>query len=448
MTNPLRILVVEDTADDAEVTMQSLSREGFAPDWKRVESAEEMRNALAERLWDVVVSDYSLPGFSAPEALALARTADPDMPFVVVSGTMGEQQVVEMMRAGAGDYLLKGCLSRLSAAVEREVREAENRRSQKRAEEAMRASETRYRRLFEVARDGILIVDAASRQILDANPFLSELLGFAREELLGKELWQIGLYSDIEANKAGFRTIQEQGYIRYDDLPLKAKGGRHVQVEFVSNMYDNNGTQVIQCNIRDITEQKRSKEAVLESDARFRAVVDSNMLATFFWRELGLVTECNDAFLAIVGYTRDDVTAGRVSWVDMTPPECNLRDMNALAEIARSGRCVPYEKEYIRKDGSRVPILLGAAGLGGGNDGVAFAIDLTERKQAEERLARAALILANVRDSVIVTDANGIVNYWNDYAFRLFGWTADEMLGTSVLDRLPKSGHEALESRM
>ena len=208
MTVALRILLVEDSADDAEVMMLALSRSVEAPEWKRVESADEMRAALAEGPWDLVLSDFALPGFGAAEALRLCRQTDPDLPFIVVSGTIGEQRAVEMMREGAGDYLLKGNLGRLPATVEREVREAEGRRARKRAEAALLASESRYRRLFEAAQDGILIVDAVSRQILDANPFLTELLGYRLKELLGKELWEIGLYRDMEANKVGFRRLQ------------------------------------------------------------------------------------------------------------------------------------------------------------------------------------------------------------------------------------------------
>ncbi|HEV2851173.1 MAG TPA: ATP-binding protein [Thermoanaerobaculia bacterium] len=121
------------------------------------------------------------------------------------------------------------------------------------AEAALRASETRYRRLFETAKDGILILDAASGRIVDANPFIKALLGYSHDELLGKELWQIGLFSDIAASRAAFEELRETGYIRYEHLPLETRGGTHVAVEFVSNAYRTEASDVIQCNIRDIT---------------------------------------------------------------------------------------------------------------------------------------------------------------------------------------------------
>jgi PAS domain S-box-containing protein len=122
---------------------------------------------------------------------------------------------------------------------------------------AFQLSELRYRRLFEAARDGILILNAETGQIEDANPFMVELLGYSHPELLGKELWEIGLFSDIENSRAAFRELQERGQLRYEDLPLQDKWGVQRQVEFVSNLYAENGRHVIQCNIRDITERKQ-----------------------------------------------------------------------------------------------------------------------------------------------------------------------------------------------
>jgi two-component system cell cycle sensor histidine kinase/response regulator CckA len=129
----------------------------------------------------------------------------------------------------------------------------------KEAAEAFGASEVRYRRLFETAQDGILILDAHSGLITDVNPFLINLLDYPREEFIGKALWEIGPFKHIEASKAAFRELQLKQYIRYDNLPLETRGGRRVSVEFVSNVYGVNGESVIQCNIRDISARKRGE---------------------------------------------------------------------------------------------------------------------------------------------------------------------------------------------
>lgn len=130
-------------------------------------------------------------------------------------------------------------------------------------DEAAKRSELRYRRLFETAQDGILILDFHSGIIQDANPFITNLLGFTREELIGKELWEIGAMVDKTAAITAFTILKDKGYIRYEDLPLKRKDGQIINVEFVSNAYGVNGDRVIQCNIRDISERKALEKELL-----------------------------------------------------------------------------------------------------------------------------------------------------------------------------------------
>jgi PAS domain S-box-containing protein len=136
---------------------------------------------------------------------------------------------------------------------------------QKESEEALKVSETRYRRLFETAQDGILILDSETGRIADVNPFLIEMLGYTHEELLGKQLWEIGPFKNVKAAKAAFAELQSKGYVRHDDLPLETKDGRPIAVEFVSNVYLVNHHKVIQCNIRNITERKRIAEALQQA---------------------------------------------------------------------------------------------------------------------------------------------------------------------------------------
>lgn len=123
----------------------------------------------------------------------------------------------------------------------------------------MTFSELRYRRLFETAQDGILIVDADSGEITDVNPFLLDMLGYSKQDLIGKKLWEIGFFTDTKASRQAFQKLQDKGYIRYEDLPLKTKDGEPRQVEFVSNLYNVDGERVIQCNVRDITERKKTE---------------------------------------------------------------------------------------------------------------------------------------------------------------------------------------------
>ena len=140
------------------------------------------------------------------------------------------------------------------------------------ATDALTFSEIRYRRLFESARDGILILDSEGGRIADANPFMTELLGYSYDDLLGKELWEIGLLKDREASRKAFRTLEREGYIRYDDLPLENQRGEKREVEFVSNLYSENGHSVIQCNIRDITVRKALETKLSKAQAQDKII--------------------------------------------------------------------------------------------------------------------------------------------------------------------------------
>ena len=139
---------------------------------------------------------------------------------------------------------------------------------------ALKTSEVRYRRLFETAKDGILILDADTGRITDVNPFLQNLLGYSQAELLGKRLWEIGPFKDVAASRNAFRKLQMKNYIRYDNLPLETKGHRHKHVEFISNVYRENGTKVIQCNIRDITARHQVEEALAKINMELEKRVD------------------------------------------------------------------------------------------------------------------------------------------------------------------------------
>ena len=201
------------------------------------------------------------------------------------------------------------------------------------AQEGLRTSEIRYRRLFEAARDGILILNAVTLKITDVNPFMTELLGYSRNEFLGKELWQIGLFSDKEASQQVFRELQVTGYLRYEDLPLQSRAGTIRQVEFVSNVYEEDSRRVIQCNIREISDRKRAEDErrlLMENAEAARAEADR-------------ANTIKDEFLATVSHELRTPLSSILGWAQLLASgkldaEASKRAIESVLRNARAQR--------------------------------------------------------------------------------------------------------------
>ena len=246
------LLLVEDEPLDVELIGDALRRAGVEPRLRCVDDEPGFRSSLALKRPDAILADWTLPSFSGARALEIARLEFPEVPFLFVSGTIAEHTALEALRNGAVDYVYKHQLERLASSVSRAIDEARERR-------ALATSEERYRRLFETAKDGILILAAESGRILEANPFISRLLGCEPQDLIGKQLWEIGSLIDKERAIHLFSELQERGYVRYEDLPLRSHDGSLKEVEFVSNTYLVGDQEVIQCNIRDISDRRAAE---------------------------------------------------------------------------------------------------------------------------------------------------------------------------------------------
>jgi two-component system cell cycle sensor histidine kinase/response regulator CckA len=425
MSIPLRALIVEDSDDDTQILLRELRRAGHDVTHERVDTATAMRAALARQAWDIVLSDYRMPQFSGLAALEILKGSGLDLPFIVISGTIGEDVAVSAMKAGAHDYLMKGKLARLGPAIERELREMEGRRARKRAEEATRSSEAQYRRLFETAEDGILILDAATGKITDVNPFLTGLLGYSREAFLGKALWEIGPFKDIEACQLAFRELQEKDRIRYEDLPLETSDGRSIAVEFVSNTYGVNGKEVIKCNIRDITERKRAEEALV----KLRNAVDASGEVVFITDRDGIITFINPEFTRLYGYAAEEVVGKVTPRVlksgNMRPEEYADFWRTILEKRVAKGEIINRTKDgrFVTVESSANPILDEHGNITGF---LAIQRDVTARKQLEEQFRQAQKMEAVGRL------AGGIAHDFNNLLTIITGY------GQLLLEELPE----------
>ena len=249
---------------------------------------------------------------------------------------------------------------------------------------ALRASELRYRRLFESAKDGILILDAETGKIVDANPFIMKTLGYSYEELAGKELWQLGFFKDVAAAKDAFEELRVNGYIRYEDLPLKTRRGHEIEVEFVSNVYRAGESEVIQCNIRDITERKQAEA----EQSKLAAIVESSDDAIVGKTLEGVITTWNKSAEHIYGYSAEEVVGRSVSI--LIPSELHEELSVILEKIGRGGPVNHYETQRIRKDGRTIDVSLTVSAIKNAQGTVvgasAIARDITEFNLKEKTL--------------------------------------------------------------
>jgi PAS domain S-box-containing protein len=312
-----------------------------------------------------------------------------------------------------------------------------------RAERVLGNSELRYRRLFETAQDGILILDAKTGAITDVNPHLIALLGYSREEFIEKKLWEVGAFKDIEASKDAFEALQQNEYIRYENLPLKAKDGRLIQVEFVSNVYLVGEEQVIQCNIRDITEHKRLVAALQENEKKYRTLVTSSPDGIFLIDLSGNFISVNQAMCGELGFSEEELRSMNIWGI---VPEQYLDEYRTRLTKILNGESLIEPSEYaVRgKDGKILYIEVLSAPYYSekgiiGFQGIAHAI--TARKQAEEALRQSEERYRRMLDTMLegcqIIDFNWRYTYLNDAAARDSRRTKEELLGHTMLEMYP-----------
>ncbi|MDQ3541928.1 MAG: PAS domain S-box protein, partial [Chloroflexota bacterium] len=314
-----------------------------------------------------------------------------------------------------------------------------------RADEAHRTNEARYRTLFESIDEGFCVIEMLfdgdgvpiDYRFLEVNPAFERQSGLHAAE--GKRMREL-----VPAHEAHWFEIY--GRVATSGEPASfveratALGGRWFDVDAVR--LGDPASRNVAVIFTDITKRKRADDALRESEARLRRAIEIETVGVIFFRVDGAITYANDAFLRMSGYRAADVANGEVRWDTMTPPEWMPRTREAVDEFVTIGRMSPYEKEYIRKDGSRWWSLCAATRLDD-HEGIKFIVDITSSKVATAEQARLAAMVDSSRDAFIGTDVNGIITSWNPAAMKLYGYTAEEAVGRNVSILMPPdSAHE------
>ncbi|MBL7177779.1 MAG: response regulator [Desulfobacteraceae bacterium] len=293
MKKPLRILIIEDSEGDALIIARELRKSGYELAFERVDTPEAMKEALSRERWDVIVSDHAMPRFNSIQALALLKETGIDVPFIILSGVIVEEVAIEAMRAGAHDYVSKDRMGRLIPAIERELREAEERRKRKRAEEALIESEERYRTAIEHSNDGVAIIE--SDRYLYVNQKFVEIFCYDRpEEIVGKPISMV-VHPDDREWVSKFAVLRQKGEpvpSRYEFKGIR-RDGKEVSIEVSATTITFRDKTVALAYLRDVTE-KRCLEIQLQRAQKMEA------LGTLSG---GIAHDFNNILSAIIGFT-------------------------------------------------------------------------------------------------------------------------------------------------
>src|SRR5258706_8573082 len=264
MNPPLRLLIVEDVEDDAMLTIRERRRAGYEREVERGETAAAMAAALNQRTWDLVIADYSLPQFSGPAALEVLKSTSLDIPFIIISGSIGDDLAVEAMKSGAHDYMLKGNLKRLAPSVERELRDAEVRRQRRRTELALDDSEARKAAIFDSALDSIISVNHAG-EIIEFNPQAERTFLYNRDQVLGRLMVELIIPPDLrETHQQAFENHLARGNGSMPgkriELTAMRSDGSEFPIELSLTSINTTAGPIFTAYIRDLTEQKQQEE--------------------------------------------------------------------------------------------------------------------------------------------------------------------------------------------
>jgi PAS domain S-box-containing protein len=380
MSKPLRVLVVEDSEDDAYFLIRELKKNGFDPEFERVESGRQMAEALDKKKWDIVISDHSVPGFGSLEALEIIKRKQIDIPFIVLSGTIGEEVAVNVMKAGASDYVMKGKLTRLYPSIERELREADSREARRAAEVALKRNRQELEDFFDHAPVG-LRWDAADGTIMRVNEAELKLLGYDRSEYLGHNI--VDFFVDESAVKDILAMLNKGDTIENFEARMLCKNGAVKHVVINSNAMWEDGKFVHSRTFtRDVTEHRLTQMTL----AYMAAIVESSEDAIIGMMLDGTILTWNSGAEKIYGYMAEEMKGKSIT---LLIPPYRPEELPQLYDKIKRGETISwYETVRLRKDGQTIDVALTLSPI---KDAVGKVVgvsaierDITIRKREEE----------------------------------------------------------------
>ena len=434
----LRILIVEDSVDDAELVVRLIKKGGYSVYHERVDTAQQTRDALKNNVWDIIISDYKMPGFSGIKALEILNECCLDIPFILVSGTIDEELAVEAMRKGANDYLMKDNLSRLVPVIDRELKECKIRVNERKTISQLEESEEKFRELFEMSPDSVVAVDLKGF-VTSCNSASEKFTGYSKEETIGKHFTKLPFLKirDIPTYIKMYSSLLRNKKPAYFETSLVSKDGTVRFVEVATGLIKKQNKIVgFQSVTRDITDKKKAEETLKESEEKYRLIVDNTS-------DLVLLIDLKGNFIFVskgvekyIGYK--DYEAIGMNIKDFLSPKSYGEAIKRIRLWLTDMKDLPsYEVEIISKNNEFIPFELNTSPIIG--DGklesiLIVARDIRERKRAEEKI-KETLTIINRGNTVAFTWKNAEgwpVEFVSDNVEKLFGYAAEDFTSGRV----------------
>jgi len=448
MENELNILLIEDNPDDALLLRRLFQKEALKAKVKQVDTAQDMSDALDTEKWDLIISDYSLPKFSGQEALEIFKARHIDIPFILVSGTVGEDIAVNMMKSGAHDYLMKTNLKRIVPAIIRELNEVEVRKQRKEAIENLRKREEQYRKLVNSMNEGLLQVDNNDK-IVFVNPSLCEMLGYTFEELLNGSAYELLILPEDGGARSELNFVNKTKEKESDkyEIRMVKKNKEIIWTEVSgSSVIDDDGKVIGYLGlISDITKRKEAEMALMESEEKFRGLAERISDLVLIVDTSGAVTFVTPSVRYILGYEQQDMIGKKA--IDFMTYEQFLK-VKANAEKVFKGEIIGnLEITLQRKDGTTAILDFIGSPIIKDNKPIGMQVvgrDITARKLAEEAVrkseVRLSAIINNAKDCIFLKDLSYKYILVNPALCKIFGIKPQDFIGKTDFDLFGEEG--------